>query len=379
MHTILGQTGAMANLRAQLATGRVHHAQLFHGPLGVGKFSAALAFARVLLCHQPQGDAACGDCPSCRLMRASQAPVPAAPAKGRAQKPVAVDEEAEDGETGEHPLALLHPDLHVVVKELAAYSDDRNVRQRKLTQIPVEIVREHLLEPAHKSANLGHGKVLIVDEAELLNAAGQNAILKTLEEPPPGTTIILVSAREDRLLPTIRSRCQRVAFGPISEEEVAAILAAQAPGTDPKRLAWLARFAQGSPGRALLGLEYGLDEWGHAVLEPLRDIGAGKARPDWGAAIAARIDAFAAEKVQRHRNASKEAANRQGAELMFSTLAHAFGRRLRDGAAHGPAACSPWLTAVAAVREAEERLGQNANLGLVCEGLSSRVHSACGC
>src|SRR5690606_4650358 len=117
-------------------------------------------------------------------------------------------------------LAWPHPDLHVVTKELARYSEDRSTRERKLTQIPVDVLRTELIEPVYRAAQMGHGKVFIVDEAELLNDAGQNAMLKTLEEPPAGTTIILVTSIQDRLLPTIRSRCQRVAFVPLPDSVV---------------------------------------------------------------------------------------------------------------------------------------------------------------
>jgi len=400
MHSILGHPKPLAILRNQLATGRVHHAQLFHGPAGVGKFTTALAFAKILLCHDQKTDhentpLACGDCESCRLFSAPKAQVDPKAAAKKAKAKAAKEEPDFDDEDGDdssdenpaaHPLAFSHPDLHIVVKELAAFSDDANVRKRKLTQIPVEIVREHLLAPAHHSASLGHGKVLIVDEAELLNAAGQNAILKTLEEPPPHTVFILVASREDRLLPTIRSRCQRVAFGLLAEADVEAMLLQKSPHLEAKKAQWLSIFSQGSPGRADLGLEYHLEEWGTSILPPLREIAARKARAEWGALIATRIESFASEWVARHKNASKEAANRQGADLMLSMLSHFAARRLLEASRTGnpgnlgasEALCLPWLRTIEAVREAETRLAQNGNLALVCDGLSSAVHSACG-
>lgn len=397
MHSLLGQPRALASLDSQLATGRVHHAQLFHGASGVGKFTCAVAFAKILLCHDRiEGRAACGVCASCNLFAAPKAAAPA-PARRTAAKSKASDDDfddedsddldpAADGDPGAHPLSFSHPDLHIVVKELAAYSDDAAVRKRKLTQIPVEIVREHLLAPAHRSAALGRGKVLIVDEAELLNAAGQNAILKTLEEPPPGTVFILVTSREDRLLPTIRSRCQRVAFGPLEEAQVERMLLERHPTLDAKKGKWLAIFAQGSPGRALLGLDYGLTEWGGSILGPLHELCARKPQPNLGAAIASRVEALAGEWVNRHKNASKEAANKLAADLMFALVAQWATRRLHEtaGAAAGldPATAqgrlAPFLRSIEAVREAETRLGQNGNLPMVCDGLASAVHAAFG-
>ncbi len=404
--SILGQPRALATLQNQLATRRIHHAQLFHGPSGVGKFTLALAFAKTLLCQDPltddQGAAnACGECASCRLFAAPK--VSAAPSRQPAGKKSATvneddfdDEDADDldpaadGDPGAHPLSFSHPDLHIVVKELAAFSDDANVRKRKLTQIPVEIVREHLLEPAHRSPAMNHGKVLIVDEAELLNAAGQNAILKTLEEPPPETTIILVTSREDKLLPTIRSRCQRVAFGALTDAQVENFLMERHPTLEAKKAKWLAIFAQGSPGRALLGLDYGLDEWGRSVVPHLNALTAGRSQPELGTAIASRVEAFAGTWVERHKNASKEAANRLGSDLMLAMLAQWAARRLQEVAAQGAgeeagahlaaqeARCAPFLRQIEAVRETETRLAQNANLPMACDGLASAIHAGFG-
>ncbi len=402
---ILGQPRALATLQNQLATRRVHHAQLFHGPSGVGKFTLALDFAKILLCQDPVLDGqgipqACGACVSCRLFAAprsitAEARKPAG--KTRATQEDDFDGEdadgldpADDGDPGAHPLSFSHPDLHIVVKELAAFSDDANVRKRKLTQIPVEIVREHLLEPAHRSPAMDHGKVLIVDEAELLNAAGQNALLKTLEEPPPETTIILVTSREDKLLPTLRSRCQRVAFGALTDAQVENVLLERHLTLDVKKAKWLAIFAQGSPGRALLGLDYGLDEWGRSIIPHLNALTAGRAQPELGTAIAARIEAFAGTWVERHKNASKEAANRLGSDLMLSMLAQWAARRLQEaaaihtapengmGLAAQEARCAPFLRQIEAVREAESRLSQNANLPMVCDGLASAIHAGFG-
>ena len=406
MHSILGQPKALATLQSQLATGRVHHAQLFHGPAGVGKFTTAIAFAKIILCHSPQTDdagvpSACGACESCRLFAAPSGSAGHATAKGGKKKAAAREWDDEDGEEdaddlnpvadgdpGAHPLSFSHPDLHIIVKELAAFSEDAAVRKRKLTQIPVEIIREHLLGPAHRSPALGHGKVLIVDEAELLNAAGQNAILKTLEEPPPGTVFILVTPREDRLLPTIRSRCQRVAFGPLAEPDVEAMLLLRHPSLDAKKAKWMAAFSQGSPGRGLLGLDYGLEEWASSVLAPLRELAAGKPQPMLGANMASRVDSLAATWVSRHKNASKDAANRMASDIMLSMISHATTRRLHEaanaakaqgaGLAEQEARMRPFLRLIECVREAEIRVTQNANAATVYDGLASAAHAAFG-
>lgn len=383
MRHVLGQSRAVEALLAPLRNGRLHHAFIFAGPAGVGKFTAALAFARLLLCHAPQrtlsGEPeACGSCASCRL-------VGNAATRGLH----AATEAAEDAQ-----LAAAHPDLHVVTKELAKYSDDRATRDRKLTQIPVEVLRGALLEPVYRAAQMpgesaAAKKVFIVDEAELLNPTGQNLLLKTLEEPPAGTVIVLVTSSEDRLLPTIRSRCQRVTFTPlgddlvrrwVDQQEAAGSLSA----TDRE---WLVSFAGGSPGRAELALGFDLASWARAILPAIDGLASGRPAlaSDLGAQFAARIDGFAAAWVDRHDNASKEAANKLGAGLMWSLVAAHARRRLADVAARHPAGgdladaeadAEPWLRVVDALGEAERHLASNVNLSIVCDHLASRVARA---
>lgn len=381
MQHILGQARAKEVLRSQLATGRVHHAQIFHGPAGVGKFTTAAALAKRLLCHTPETDlhgntAACGQCKSCQLLAGLDAL-----AQGDTDKP--------DDPTAS--LASAHPDLHLVTKELALFDDDANVRSRKLTTIPVSVIRAHLLGPAHLAPQMGHGKVFIVDEAELLAPVGQNGLLKTLEEPPEDTYIVLVTSRESGLLPTIRSRCQRVPFVPLSDDEVGRWLDRHAGNVsdgaalDEKTRKWVVGFAQGSIGRASLAVRYDLAEWGQAVLTPIHRLAQG-GRPEagLGQSIAERVEGYAKAWVSSHKNASKEAANRQAAALMGSMIANFSRRRMSELAAQcdpdlpGDAeqALSPWLAVIAAVEEAERRLASNVNLALVCAGLGAEINTA---
>ncbi len=214
MPPILGHSAALRVLQNAITHDRVHHAWIFHGPPGVGKFTTAIAFAKRLL----EGPG----------LFAS----------------------AEDEAGFEADAAWTHPDLHVISKELAAVSNFTSLRNRKQTNIPVDLLREHLVggwigsgdskkyiePPIGKTALSGGGKIFIVDEAELLAREGQNTLLKTLEEPPPKTRLILITAHEDRLLPTIRSRCQlSVAFGPLPQQAVESWLS-QPPGERPGNL-----------------------------------------------------------------------------------------------------------------------------------------------
>ncbi|MEM9020759.1 MAG: DNA polymerase III subunit [Planctomycetota bacterium] len=372
MDRILGQPAALEALRAQLATDRVHHAQIFHGPAGVGKFTTAVAFARELLCHNPVTDlhgnrSACGDCPSCKLFDALQ------------------DATAQDNDDPTAALASAHPDLHIVTKELALFSDDANERARKLTSIPVGVIREHLLGPASLAPALNHGKVFIVDEAELLNPTGQNALLKTLEEPTPGTYLVLVTSSEHRLLPTIRSRCQRVAFGALGDAAVAHWLGEHHADLDEQAARWVVGFAQGSLGRAALAVRFGLVEWGAAVLSPIQRLAnSGRPEPTLGSSIGECVDGFAAAWVGSNKNASKEAANRRAAALMGSMISSYARRRMASAAEQcdpdtpgdSEQQLTPWLGVIEAVSEFENQLNRNVNLKLCCEGLGMAIHGS---
>lgn len=368
MDRILGQSAALDALRNQLATQRVHHAQVFHGPAGVGKFTTAIAFARELLCHDPVTDlhgnaSACGRCASCKLF--------------------ATLREAENSDDPTDALRSAHPDLHIITKELALYSDDADERKRKLTSIPVGVIREHLLGPASHSPALNHGKVFIVDEAELLNNTGQNALLKTLEEPTDGTYLILVTSSEHRLLPTIRSRCQRVAFGPLDDSAVSRWLSEHHADLDEQTAKWVVGFAQGSLGRAALAVRFELVEWGTAVLSPMQRLAkSGRPEPRLGASIGECVDGFAAAWVAAHKNASKEAANRRAAALMGSMISNYARRRMATTAERcdpetpgdSEPRLAPWLGVIEAVSEFESQLNSNVNLKLCCEGLGMAIH-----
>ena len=348
----LGQPAATTQLASMLASGRPHHGLIFEGPSGVGKFRCVVGFARVLLCLDPPAGEpaeACGRCESCRLL------------------------DGPPGEAGDR-----HPDLHVVTKELSRFSDDASTRNRKLTSIPVEVLREHLLEPAHRSPQLGPRKVFVLDEAELLNPAGQNVLLKTLEEPPPGTFLILVTSSGERLLPTVRSRCQRVGFQPLPDATVGDWITRHHGDLDAPTRGWVTRFADGSLGRAGLALDRGLVSWSDRLGPLLDAAAAGRAVPELTDAGNEAIKGFAEGWVKEFPQASKEAANRQAAGL----LAHLFAREARtrlEAAARGCPADDPLanehrvaapLAAIAAVDVFRERMESSVNLSLAVAELA---------
>jgi len=346
LHALLGQPRAREVLEASLRSGRVHHAWIFHGPEGVGKLTAALGFAALLLDptagEQPDGWFGADEASECRgLLRAGA-----------------------------------HPDLHVVRKELARYSRVPEIRTRKLTTIPVEVLRQYLLEPAYLASQTGGGrvgKVFIVDEAELIDLTGQNLLLKTLEEPPVGTVIILVTSRPDRLLPTIRSRSQRVAFGPLDEGAMRAWLdraSEEVEGLAGAEASVLA-LAGGSPGLALMALQTGMGGWPAEVEGELGVIDAGRARMNAGVRLAKLIDDWAKGWVDSHAGASKDAANKAGAGHMLRLIAEWYRERLRTAGEESE--LERLARAIECVREAEGQLATNVQVVFVLEDLFARL------
>ncbi len=349
MDQIVGQDHAMGILQRSMQSGRVHHAWIFHGPAGVGKFTAALAWAATLL--DPTSAAGLGG------------------------------EIAPDPQSSVQQLlaAGTHPDLHVVRKELARYSEERTVRNQKLATIPKAIVEEHLIEPAGLAPTLRSGamagKVFLVDEAELLdrsptNAPVQNALLKTLEEPAPGTVIILVTSSEDRLLATIRSRCQRVAFHSIDDDAMRHWLGTAGVEASPEDHQWLMRYANGSPGRYLRAHEGGLARW-HVQIDPLcAQCDRGNHAIGLGALMAELVDGWAQDWVKQgekiKENRSKDAANRAGANLMFAVIAE----RYRSGLAN-PSTMDQSLRAIDAIERAKRELDTNVQMRFVMDHLVS--------
>jgi DNA polymerase-3 subunit delta' len=170
----LDRSRVVDGLARQMKSGDVPHAWLLLGPSGSGKRFAALAMAAALNCEGEPG-VGCGTCSACaRIMRKA------------------------------------YPDVHHIAPEGPL--------------IPVDVIREIVIPEAARSPFEGHRKVFIIDEADRMNDAAQNAILKTLEEPQPDTIFILVSDNEGELLETIWSRCRIVRFEPVSEARIVELL-----------------------------------------------------------------------------------------------------------------------------------------------------------
>ncbi|VAX41463.1 DNA polymerase III delta prime subunit, partial [hydrothermal vent metagenome] len=344
---VLGQPRAVGLLDAAISSGRLHHAWVFHGPEGIGKFTTALAFAATVLD------------PSSKPDRAGRVrPDPKSRVQGLLR-------------------AGSHPDLHIVRKELAAVSRSDQVRASKQTRLAKEVVEEFLIEPAARTRVLAGesraSKVFIVDEAHLLGIEAQNALLKTIEEPAPGTVVVLVTPSEDRLLPTIRSRCQLVGFGPLdgaSMEAWARRTALDLSGLDAE---WAFAFAGGSPGVLRAIAETGLSGW-HAELKPLLDrLHAGQGVIELGGLLAKLVDEAAAAAVAGDARASKDVANRVAARRMFKLLGESFRGSMRRAAAVGRAEeAERAARCIGFVEVAERQVDSNVSMGLVFENLAAQ-------
>ncbi len=339
---LFGQAHATAQLAQAIASGHMHHAWILHGPAGVGKCAAALECARLLL----DGES-------------SPAHIAAfkAPRETRVAELIDIDS---------------HPDLHLIRKERADDSSIKELRDRKQTNIPLDLLRELMIggtvgdgksfdSPVWRSSYLGHNKVFILDEAELLDPYGQNALLKTLEEPPAGTYIFLVTTQEERLLPTIRSRCQRVAFRALDASSMHAWFERFA--VEPDARAWLAEFSDGAPGTAALALTHGLRAWSDELLPRFASLESGRFDGGLADRLAELVGEFAERVVKENPKASKEAANRLGTRCALLTLASRSRAQLASAARGGDVeAVAKAAFRVELIARLESEIRSNVNL-----------------
>jgi DNA polymerase-3 subunit delta' len=239
---IPGQKAVIDRLRNSVAENRVSHALLFYGPEGSGKFAIALAFARYISCENRTAEDACGKCPSCSKYD-----------------------------------KLIHPDLHFVFPVIKKKSNTEPVSDLFISQWremvlrspwfslttwteAMEVANEQALIPVAESAEIirklslksieSDFKIMIIWLPEKMNAETANKILKIIEEPPARTLFILVSEEDEKLLPTITSRCQHIRIPSIPSEDLSAHLVA-VMGVDPVKAPEIAAIANGNMVRAM--------------------------------------------------------------------------------------------------------------------------------
>jgi DNA polymerase-3 subunit delta' len=395
MLNVLGQDRPLSLLQRALAAKRLASTWIFAGPPGVGKMLAGIGLAKTVLCDNPRHEAngerlstlppdfpltlPCDVCESCR----------------------AVD-------------TRNHPDLHIITKELIRYHDKSGTS--KGTTLSIHVIRGEITGDTaeNKEAKIyrrsfrGRGKFFLIDEAELMEVQAQNALLKTLEEPPAESYLILITPSPQDLLSTIRSRAQLITFNELPHEVVVRGLIGAGVGSDDAAL--LARLARGSLGRALRWVEEmnvitekntraadrkakaaesaaadddaeddgkpftpgGVLGWTRDLAAKLDQLVAGRA----GASEVAEVIANAANEysklqLTRDKLSSADRARRDGIGLMMAIAAEWFADRLRHGLGTPTDTPLPGITGaldhtvvprlIATARAAEAEIDMNAN------------------
>lgn len=308
-----GHPQALRRLSEALA--RPVHAYLFAGPTGTGKLTAARAFAQGLVCESPVsgietgGLDACGICRTCHSTQSGH-----------------------------------HPDVRIW---------ELNDGEKKFK---VEQIRE-LIQAVGRKPFSAHRQVHILPDLETLTLSGANALLKTLEEPPPTSTLILLTRDSDQVLPTLLSRCQIIRFGMISANDIAEWLVAHR-GLAPHAALAISQQANGRIGEALSLLSRN-DE------APLQE-------QDWPRADAVWIWADA------------QAAKNSDAQM---TCLDSLLRQIRDLAASAPgprvatkapSAANAWLACAIAVEDARQALQRHGNAKLIFDRLAQRLLAVSG-
>lgn len=214
---LIGNAFIKSALRRLIEGGRVPNSMLFTGIDGIGKKQFAIELARASVCKEPNGVEPCEMCSACKRAGVFNVPKP------------------DDRDAYKRVVISEHLDIGMVMPF------GRNIL--------VDAIR-HLEAEANFRPFEGRARLFIVDNADRMNDAAANALLKTLEEPAPSTHIVLITSRPDALLPTIMSRCQQLRFSPASEHDIEHYLT-EHKGYHQHDARLAAKFALGSIGRAV--------------------------------------------------------------------------------------------------------------------------------
>ncbi len=208
---IYGHDGIKSALKNSVSSSKIGHAYIFEGPMGVGRFSSALAFSKSILCENSQNGEPCGVCKSCIM------------AEG-----------------------MTHPDIRIVNNEL--YNEGSSSSDILVGTIR-EMKKEIYIKPFYSDR-----KVYIVPKAETINETAQNSLLKVFEEPPPYCTVILITENTNAFLPTILSRAVNIRFNSLPRETVEKYLSANFD-TDENYIKTVSAMSDGSIGSAISLME----------------------------------------------------------------------------------------------------------------------------
>ena len=359
---------AQRSIQRAVAGERTAHSYIFHGPDGVGKEMMARGLAQLLLCGQPVDQpvdddqraaigvdslrTGCGSCEDCRAV-----------------------------------LADAHPDQHVVYRQLHRDHPDPDVRRRKGLEISVDVLRHFLIDRVHMTPARGRAKVFLLREADRITSQAQNALLKTLEEPPGSTFIMLLTASLDRLLPTTQSRCQIVAFNTLPAAFVRDCLGRIAGDLSGDEAEWYARGADGSVGAALERVGDGLFGLSARLIEALTGASAvapGELTAQWTGESKKLGEAYR----KRDPEITDTEAIRRGFKTVFQLAAQYFADLARVAAGDAPGVINRSIAdrltgaakrvgaeraagAIERIVRAERQLDRNANVHLVVETLAN--------
>lgn len=204
---IIGQPRLVEALKGSIQKNQISHAYLFIGPRGIGKEALARAFVAGILCQSPMDERPCGHCPACLELKRGH------------------------------------------LKDFIRVAPEEGQRTIKIRQI-----RDLIAGVASKTYD-GAMRVILISQAEAMTPEAQNALLKSLEEPEPGNVFIITAENREKILPTIRSRCQTMTLEPLPEEGIRRLLTLRgyaAQGTQTDRLV---AECGGNPGRVLASIE----------------------------------------------------------------------------------------------------------------------------
>ncbi len=201
-HQIIGHEDIIRHFKSSIETGRVGHAYILCGEDESGRSSLAFSFAKTLQC-EAKGTDPCNECPSCKKT-----------------------------DSGNHPDIIM-------------------VNHEKPNVISVDEIREQVVQTMEIRPYSGNYKIYIINDAQLMNAQAQNALLKTIEEPPAYGIVILITNSLEKLLPTIISRCITLTTKPVKERDVEEYLKEHYE-LDDKKARFCVEYAQGNLGKAIL-------------------------------------------------------------------------------------------------------------------------------
>lgn len=246
LENILGHDKVAEHFRRALRRGRLVGPLLFVGPSGIGKRRFAFALAKALLCKDHNDELnACGTCESCKLFSGA---------------PNVTDWNFDTGK-----FLPPHVDLYYAAKPA------------ERSEFPLDLIvgdKEHrgksgLIYNISRTAFLGHRKIAVINDADYFSDEAANALLKTLEEPPNDSVLILIGTSTAKQLPTIRSRCQIIRFAPLPGDILAALLLERQMVSSPEQARRLAEQSGGSIERAMELIDGNVEELRSSIIKTL--------------------------------------------------------------------------------------------------------------